>query len=59
MAYSPSEFLGLVASGQAENKMSDDVALHFGSAGFDGIAARAQVGVGPHAVVDGARIAGE
>src|ERR1700730_580309 len=47
---------GLITSGQAENKMADDVALHFGSAGFDGIAARAQVGVGPHAIVNRVRI---
>src|SRR5580658_1617553 len=39
--------------------MSDDVALHFGSTGFDGIAARAQVSVGPHAIVNGARIAAQ
>src|SRR3984957_5039448 len=39
--------------------MADDVALHLGSAGFDGIASRAQVGVGPHAVVNRARIAGQ
>src|SRR5271169_5094802 len=49
----------LVASGQAENKMSDDVALHLGRACFDGISAGAQVGIGPHAIVNGARVAGE
>src|SRR5580658_11006112 len=55
----PLPSFGLITSGQAENKMADDVALHFRSTGFDGIAARAQVGVGPHAVVNGARVAGE
>src|SRR5271167_807249 len=46
----------LVASGQAENKMSDDVALHLGGACFDGVSAGAQVGVGPLPFVDGVRI---
>src|SRR5277367_4393969 len=51
--------MGLVASGQAKNEMPNDVALHFGGAGFDGVAASAQVGVGPEAVVDGVRVAAE
>ncbi len=39
--------------------MPNDVALHFGRAGFDGVAASAQVGVGPEAVVDGMRVAAQ
>src|ERR1700686_435437 len=37
--------------------MSNDVSLHFGSAGFDGISARSQVGVRPDPVVDSTRVA--
>src|SRR5208282_4492619 len=48
---------GLVASGQAQNEMADDVALHFGSACFDGVSAGSQVGVGPEPLIDGVRIA--
>lgn len=39
--------------------MPNDVALHFGRAGFDGVAASAQVGVGPEALVDGVRVTAE
>src|ERR1700733_9930379 len=56
---SPSEFFGLITSGQAENKVADDVSLHFGSTGFDGIAARAQIRVRPHAIVNGTRVASQ
>src|SRR5580693_5885984 len=47
----------LVASGQAQNEMANNVALHFRGAGFDGIATSAQVSVRPDALVDGVRIA--
>src|SRR5271168_2273417 len=39
--------------------MPNDVALHLGGAGFDGISAGAQVGVGPNAFVDSAGVAGQ
>src|ERR1700675_1475428 len=48
----------LVASGQAQNEMSNDVSLHFGSAGFDGISAGSQVRIRPNPAVDRARVAG-
>src|ERR1700734_91211 len=49
----------LVASGQPENKMPNDVPLHLGGAGFDRISARAQVGVGPNPFFNSVRIAAE
>src|SRR5215831_18260578 len=39
--------------------MADDVALHFGGSGFDGVSARAKVAVRPDAIVDGVGIAGK
>src|ERR1039458_679495 len=51
--------ISLVASGQAENKMANDVPLHLGGAGFDGISASAQVGVGPNPFIDRARVPAE
>src|ERR1700722_862057 len=48
-----------IASGQAQNEVADDVALHFGSAGLDGVAASAQVTIGPGAVIHGVRIVAE
>src|SRR5262249_28730798 len=44
-----------VASRQAEHKVADDVALNLAGAGFDGVAARAQVAVRPFAMIDGVR----
>src|SRR5205085_1256821 len=49
----------LVASGEPENKMSNDVALNFRGARFDGVAARTEVTVGPEALVNGARVTRE
>src|SRR5580693_6923911 len=46
----------LIASGQAQNEMSNDVSLHLGSARFDRISARSQVGIRPDSVVDRARV---
>src|SRR5579862_3318108 len=43
-----------ITLGQPEDEMSDDVALDLGRAGLDGVAARAQIGVGPLAFVEGA-----
>src|ERR1039457_4021621 len=42
-----------VALGQSQDEVADDVALDLGRAGFDGVAARAQIGVGPLAAVEG------
>src|SRR5580704_7566029 len=50
---------GLVASGQTENEMADDVALHLGGPGFDSIPASAEISVGPKPFVDGVRVAAE
>jgi hypothetical protein len=55
----PLNVLRSVASGQTQNEMPDDVALHFGSAGLDGVAAGAQVAVGPCSVIDGVWIVAE
>ena len=49
----------LVAPGEAEDEVADDVALDFGGTGFDGVAAGAQVRIGPEAVVDGVGIVGQ
>src|SRR5580704_9427501 len=49
----------LVASGQAENEMPNNVSLHLGGAGLDCISAGAQVGVRPEPFVDCVRIAGK
>src|ERR1035438_2373706 len=43
-----------VALRQSQHEVSDDVALNFGCAGFDGIAPRPQVRVGPLAIVESA-----
>ena len=43
----------LVALGETEDEVADDVALDFTGAGFDRVAAGAQVSIGPGAVVDG------
>src|SRR5580698_3562762 len=55
----PFAAFGLVASGQAENEMPDDVALHFAGAGFDGVSAGAEISVGPQPFVDGMRVSAE
>src|ERR1700730_2070892 len=39
--------------------MPNNVALHLGGAGFDGISASAQVSVGPNSFVDGVRVAAQ
>src|SRR5450755_733903 len=44
--------LSLIALGQTQDKVSDDVALDLGRAGLDGIAARPQVGVRPLTFVE-------
>jgi len=49
----------LIASGQAQNKMPNDVSLHLGSAGFDGISTGSQVRVRPDPVVNRVRVAGQ
>ena len=38
--------------------MPNDVSLHFGSSGFDGVSTRAQVGVRPNSFFDSAWVAG-
>src|SRR5437763_2793956 len=43
--------LRLIALRQAEHALGDDVALDFAGAGLDGVAARAQVGILPEAVI--------
>src|SRR5205814_1152884 len=48
----------LVAARQAEDEVSDDVALDFRRARFDRVAAGAQVAVRPLAVVDRALVTG-
>src|SRR5271168_5019422 len=47
----------LVASGQPENEVPDDVPLHLGRAGLDGVSTSSQVSVRPHPFVDRVRIA--
>src|SRR5580704_7867020 len=42
-----------IALGQSQDKVAHDIALNFRSAGLNSIAARAQPGVGPLAVVEG------
>src|SRR6266852_962389 len=42
----------LVALGQAQHKMSDDTALHFRCACFDGVPARPKIAVRPDALID-------
>src|SRR5262249_29479184 len=44
-----------VAFRQAEHKVADDVALNLAGAGFDGVAARAQIAMRPFAMIDGVR----
>src|ERR1039457_7605740 len=41
-----------VALGQSQDEVADDIALDLGGAGFDGVAARPQIGVGPLAFVE-------
>src|SRR5262249_3860633 len=45
---------------KSQHEMSDDIALDFRRARFDCVPARAQIGVGPLAVIDGiCRLAGQ
>src|SRR5437660_10434777 len=46
-----------ITSWQTEDEVPDDVALDFGSTGFDGISARTEITVGPDAFVNGAGVA--
>src|ERR1051326_576097 len=47
-----------VALWQSQYKMSNNIALNFRCSGLNRIAARAQVSIGPHAIVDGVIVAG-
>src|SRR5580700_9415765 len=49
----------LIASGQAQNEMSNDVSLYLGSAGFDSIPTGSQVPIRPNPVVDRPRVASQ
>src|SRR5580704_16297548 len=49
----------LVASGQSENEMSNDVPLHFGGPCLDSVSARAQVAIRPNPFIDGTRVAAQ